>query len=380
MFPLMRYDDYANATGIRAATNFRVVTYQPRPSRLLDALNVKYIYATRAELVDNGWLSIKDIGQPQITSEQEGAGRVEYWNIKNWTQPVIQAPAPTGITFQGPLPDVVTLETAIAIHPDDWQGEGVLFEIYTGTPAEPLQNRLFSQVLRPHDNPDHQGWIPVTLTLHGKPPQPTLVSFITQSLGAQSTLAGWADPLIRPGDDFELLYYGPNNLYRNKNYLRRAWVVHQAEEVAFGDTQAVVERLQAPDFDPTVEAVIEGKLPASLGNVSAADVVNIQTYNVSKVVIQTELAEPGLVVLSDIYYPGWKADVDGIEQPIYAANLAMRGVYVPGGRHTLQFVYEPMSLKVGLMISLGMLGLVLAAVSMQFGLHRFRFLFTKQEP
>lgn len=371
-FPLTRYEAYANATGVRANTNFRVVTYQPSPNRLLDALNVKYIYTTRSELADyQGWVSlIRDIGNPNVTSEHGNAGQVEFWNIKNWTQPVIQAPSPSVISFEGPLPEIVTLEMGIVIHPDSWNSAGALFEIYIGTPAEPLQNLVFSQTLSPRDNADHQGWVPVTLTVNGNPRQTMVVSFVTQSQGEEPVLAGWADPLIRPGDDFELLYYGPNNIYFNKNYLPRAWVVHQATQVPLDDIDSVVDRLESPDFDPAVEAVIEGKLPDSLGYATPNDVVNIQTYKVSEVILNTNLVEPGLIILSDIYYPGWKAYVDGSEQPIYPANLAMRGVFVESGQHTVRFVYTPMSLKIGGGISLACLLIVLIGLAVNVAYRR----------
>lgn len=362
-FPLRRYEDYATATGVRDQTNFRVVTYQPRPSRLLDALNVKYIYATRAELTNAGWLSLtEDIGQPQISSEQPSAGHVEFWNIKNWTQSVLQAPAPTVLSFLGSLPEVVTLETAMVIHPDDWDSEGVLFEIYRGTPDSPRQHLVFSQVLNPRDNPEHQGWVSTAVTLQGTLGQPTLVSFVTQPQGEAGTLAGWADPLIRPGADFELLYYGPNNIYLNKNYLPRAWVVHEVVEVPLNETDVVLEYLQSSQFDPTVTAIVEGQLPASLGPADPADSVTIEAYHGSEIHLSTYLAEPGLVVLSDAYYPGWTAYIDDQKRPIYPTNLAMRGVFVEAGQHTLRFAYEPRSLRVGLGVSLGFLLILVAGV------------------
>ncbi len=354
-FPLKRYDDYAQATGARADSNFRVVTYTPRSSPLLDALNVKYLYATRADLADNGWLSLLKVSSPQVTSAHPGAGQIASWNINQWTQPVIQAPPPAAITFQGPLPPTVTLETAIAIHPDDWPGSGALFEIYTGPPDEPQQKRVFSQLVNPAEQPNQQNWLPVTVTLSGDPTQPTLVSLVTKPQGDGPSLAGWADPLIRVGDDLELLYYGPNNIYLNKRALPRAWVVHQATAVTLGDTKAVTQQLQSPQFNPAVEAIIEGQLPSPLGQASPLDTVDFQMEEDSEVALEVNLTEPGLLILADAYYPGWKAYVDDQEQPIYPTNLVMRGVFVEGGQHRVRFVYDPLSFKWGWLISLAVL-------------------------
>lgn len=371
-FPLKRYDEYAQATGVRADSNFRVVTYRPQANRLLDALNVKYLYASRDDLPGSGWLSlIEDVGTPQVVSDRAGAGEVAFWNIDNWTQPVLQAPASTSLSFLGPLPEVATLETAIAIQPEQWAGGAVLFEIYSGTAAEPLQERLFSHLLDPGNNPDHRAWVPVTVRLAGRGAEPVLVSLVTRSQAAEPGLAGWADPLLRPDDLFELRYYGPNTIYLNQNYLPRAWAVHTATEVAFDDRGAVAERLAAPGFDPAVEAVVEGRLPAALGRPGPDDKVAIQEYGLSEVVIRTRLAGPGVVVLSDIYYPGWVAYVDGVEQPLYPANLAMRAVFVAEGEHTVRLLYRPRSFRLGLALSGGVTGLVGLALGGDFIRRRF---------
>ena len=60
-----------------------------------------------------------------------------------------------------------------------------------------------------------------------------------------------------------------------------------------------------------------------------------------------------------MYFPGWRAYVDGVETPIYRANYLFRGVVVPQGQHTLVFAYRPTSVLVGAAISL--VALVLAA-------------------
>ena len=50
---------------------------------------------------------------------------------------------------------------------------------------------------------------------------------------------------------------------------------------------------------------------------------------------------PGLLVLSDAYYPGWRATVDGEAAPIYPTNVLFRGVPIPAGEHTVVFTYAP---------------------------------------
>ncbi len=78
-------------------------------------------------------------------------------------------------------------------------------------------------------------------------------------------------------------------------------------------------------------------------------------------VLDANLAGPGLLVVSDAFYPGWKAIVDGQEQPILATNLIMRGVFLEGGNHKVMFVYRPPLLRIGLLVAGGTLGLTLLA-------------------
>jgi hypothetical protein len=60
-----------------------------------------------------------------------------------------------------------------------------------------------------------------------------------------------------------------------------------------------------------------------------------------EVTIDCDAPRPGLLVLRDTWYPGWRAAVDGAETPIYRVNGCFRGVSVPQGRHTVNFTYRP---------------------------------------
>lgn len=68
--------------------------------------------------------------------------------------------------------------------------------------------------------------------------------------------------------------------------------------------------------------------------------------------LETELYQPGLLILGDVYYPGWKAYVDNVETKIYRANYIMRAVALPKGRHLVEFRYYPFSFRMGTAVSL----------------------------
>jgi hypothetical protein len=90
-----------------------------------------------------------------------------------------------------------------------------------------------------------------------------------------------------------------------------------------------------------------------------AELPTITSYGPQNVEIDVNLKRPGIVVLADLYYPGWRLKIDGLEAPIYRANRMMRGAAVKAGRHHLTYSYEPQSFRTGAMLSLG--GLTLLA-------------------
>jgi hypothetical protein len=84
----------------------------------------------------------------------------------------------------------------------------------------------------------------------------------------------------------------------------------------------------------------------------------VLSYEPDRVLIEAAADEPGWLVLSDRWYPGWKAWVDGTPAAIFKANVAVRAVALPPGRHTVEFRFEPLSVKVGAAVSgLAWLGL-----------------------
>lgn len=81
----------------------------------------------------------------------------------------------------------------------------------------------------------------------------------------------------------------------------------------------------------------------------------ISSYLPNKAVVNTDAEGDGYLVLCDNYYPGWKAYIDGKKTGIFKADYIFRAVYVPKGRHKIEFIFSPFSLKIGLLISLASL-------------------------
>jgi uncharacterized membrane protein YfhO len=124
----------------------------------------------------------------------------------------------------------------------------------------------------------------------------------------------------------------------------------------------VLHTVTATGFDGRREALIETIEPPALRSASTASApatVSFANYTSNQITLATSTAEPRFLVLSEMYFPGWRAYVDDVETPIYRANYLFRGVVVPPGQHTLVFAYRPTAVLVGAVISL--VALVLAA-------------------
>ena len=157
----------------------------------------------------------------------------------------------------------------------------------------------------------------------------------------------------------EVLYDEPTGedttyLHRLQDYLPRAYVVHEAQVL---QGEAALELLADPEFDPLETVILEEepgfRLPG--GANSAESTVRILEYEPTKVVLEAESRVDGMLVLSEVYYPGWRAFIDGRETKIYRANHALRALALEAGSHRVELVYDPLSFKMGFVISAGTL-------------------------
>ncbi|MGA9349137.1 MAG: YfhO family protein, partial [Anaerolineae bacterium] len=156
---------------------------------------------------------------------------------------------------------------------------------------------------------------------------------------------------------FRLVHSGDVKIYENLDNLPRAFVVHRARVL---DDEAAIMAMKDPSFRPEKEAILApGGQEVSPLHANGEDMVELLSYEPERIVISANLAEEGYLVLTDAYYPGWRALIDGLETPIYRADLLFRAVYLPAGQHRVEFIYDPLSFKLGAAISLTvLLGLV----------------------
>lgn len=85
----------------------------------------------------------------------------------------------------------------------------------------------------------------------------------------------------------------------------------------------------------------------------------VRQYTPGHVLLDVNATRPGLLIVAESYYPGWRATLDGQPIEILRANYLSQGVVAPQGRHTVELKYEPDSFRNGALLSgLGLLGLL----------------------
>ncbi|MFQ5576545.1 MAG: YfhO family protein, partial [Anaerolineae bacterium] len=152
------------------------------------------------------------------------------------------------------------------------------------------------------------------------------------------------------------------NIYLNRGALPRALFVSQA--IFAPSHQAAWEALKSPQFNPAATVILEDVPPAWAVNGPADGDARLEwlDYTLHHVSVAVAAGGPGYLVLSDAYFPGWRATVDGRPAPLYRANYAFRAVPVPAGEHVVAFNFKPVSWVIGLALSgLTLAGLAFAA-------------------
>ena len=187
----------------------------------------------------------------------------------------------------------------------------------------------------------------VTSTEDGFAP-PTLLAATNDRALRALGLLGVTDIVQSPGDEplsLRRTYDGPDaRIYANPHALPRAWVVG-AERVVPGD-DAQLAAISDPGFDPRRTAITAKPLGVGGGGGAA----RITRYEPDRV--EMTASGPGLAVLSDVQFPGWRATVDGRDVPIERVDYLLRGVKLGPGEHKIVMTYAPWSWRIGWIVSL----------------------------
>ena len=196
--------------------------------------------------------------------------------------------------------------------------------------------------------------------------QPKQIKRVTMSVGMPMTLYGIAltsrrtgafeSFVLAPQGQFELIHSGDVKIYENSTVLPRAFFVNDARSAANDD--AAVALMRAEEFDPASTVVIMGvneeqRVGGTSPSVAPSLQPTIVSYSPEYIAIDVNAQQSGYLVLTDAYYPGWTATVDGQPAVIDRADLMFRAVEVPAGQHRVELRYQPQSFTIGLVISIG---------------------------
>lgn len=145
--------------------------------------------------------------------------------------------------------------------------------------------------------------------------------------------------LAGPGLD-QVYAEGKIKIYRVGDPLPRAWVVHQA--VTTADDQALAA-LDAPDFDPRAVAVVPpgSRLAASLGAAAGpGEEARVVAARPGRLALDVALETPGILVISQPFYPGWRATVDGQPVSLERVDYALQGLALEPGAHRVELSFS----------------------------------------
>ena len=141
----------------------------------------------------------------------------------------------------------------------------------------------------------------------------------------------------------------PSWLYKVENSIPRAFIAQRVHQET--TPKQMMEHFATPGFNAATDVFLDKPLPIQI-NKDFLATANIVKYGNLSVVLQATSNGPGVLILADSYFPGWRVFVDGKEEKLLRANYFFRGVGISPGDHRVEFRYDPMMFKIGLGVSL----------------------------
>jgi len=138
-------------------------------------------------------------------------------------------------------------------------------------------------------------------------------------------------------------------LYKNTNYTQR---IYSPERIFYvRSLEEAKNTILSDSFNIKKDATLQSKdtdiAPLYLTPLKISEI----DYGAQNISMNTESEKNGFLVVNDTFYPGWKALIDNKETEIYKTNGFTRGIFVPAGKHQVNFIYRPQDFYTGLYIS-----------------------------
>jgi hypothetical protein len=340
--------------------------------RYLEFLNVRHLIVSAPFSLPEPWqvefLRRAKILMPageKLPYSQQAYSRPDFFEIERVRRPVIYQHPPATMEYPYTVPDPApTLRFSVTLHPDVWgkPGNGVIFSIYVRSGKKVIP--VYSQLVNPHENPDHRRWFNGTVSLDQFTGQSIVLVFkVDDRQDPRSDWAGWAG-LASLGKDEStekcyprLEYEGEDALvYYLSCALPRAFLLNKAK--TFGSVDEVFQAIGSGDYDFkqtalldsgfTEQEILDPEIPVS----DMHSAVKFKHHGHNRVVLDVRTPKPGILVLTDTYSPGWTVAVNGEDRDVFPVDGVFRGVLLPAGNHVVEFSYFPLSFQVGAWLSL----------------------------
>jgi hypothetical protein len=361
MYPKL-YVDFVDAVWPGASSDVYVpghAAWRQYDSKLLDLAAVRYVFSPVALPATSTSLIDPILEHSKITTFDErlvnGSGAFE---INGSRRRVLFQHPPSTVEYQARVPPEGELLFSIGEEPAAWQnsGSGTIFEIAVGETPAGAQVRYHRFYDPKHDASDRR-WIDGRVDLSEYAGKMVSLFLVTKSGrdGSGSNASawdGWAGLRWGP-EKFTSLYSDASTyIYRNNNAVDRARFVpaYRLAEQSFRP-----ENMRSPSFDIRRDVFLKGYSQPSPNScppekVSRASVATLQD---EPDFTRFKLSAPcdGFFVLADLYFPGWKATVDGRSVRIYNANYAFRALRVSAGDHEITFTYAPWPISIGMPVA-----------------------------
>lgn len=153
-------------------------------------------------------------------------------------------------------------------------------------------------------------------------------------------------------------------VYENPSACPRAWIVHETSMERA--PERLQKRLSSGEVDPRRTALVGAPLGTALEPLAAGagEDVTFGAYGANRLELKARAQTRGLLVLSEVFYPGWSATVNGNEAQIHEVDGALRGIVIPPGESRVVLRYAPWSVIAGGFLTVLAFLAVLSAVAL----------------
>jgi len=184
------------------------------------------------------------------------------------------------------------------------------------------------------------------------------VALVDDHLGSALALGAMSYLSSDPGHWRERTIDG-HLYYENLGALPKVWIPREVRPADDASALAAMRALR--DGRATYDARALAFVDDPVGRVRGArGSVTIERLDETALTLHADCATECVVADDDLWYPGWEARVDGVRTPLLRLDVALRGIRVAPGSHRIELRYAPLSVTLGLIVSL-LAALALAA-------------------